>query len=372
MADETAAAAPEDPQDVVVTVVSFVSTITVLLLALAFRRYRAQQARNRKPDPADAVSEKDVQHVGEQLAQRVSSSDDVTLDSMLAMLASAPAMRKLGTRAFRSEHRALSKLYLALQRAGASVAAPTDSDSAVLLLLVFQLRSTAADLQTTTLRPTLAQLQHEATDNAAYVLSSVFELSCKRQWLQPALVSHTLQAGLQAGVWSDTDPECLQIVRSQFASAGGRWPDVGLSATAHSWMGQPVIGVGTTVEVGVTVARRHAGPATAILAKKVARGKGLVSVVESYRCFIARDTDGDGGGKGSMVGIVDVDVESLEQREAHATIKINAPRVIGTYHFRVVLRVAGALGVHADTACSFDVVGLDHPALQQDDDDDYD
>ena len=366
----------EEALDVVTTVITFVGTVAILLLALAFRRYRAQQAASRKADPADAIGAADAAHVANVLAERVAAGDGVTMETMLNAVTSAPAMRRLGERALRLERRSLRRLHgmmqkTALVKAGVAERAPEDGEGAVHLLLGFQLRTAAAEMKRA-LPAGLEELHRTAAIGAGYVLSSSFNHCCAKRWLEPALATHALQAGLRAGVWSDVDPACLQLVREQ---AGGSLPEVGVSAAAQSWLGQPVIGVGSAIEVTVTVERRHAGstaPHTVLTSKKVTRGHDLVDVTESYRCFLEREVDGAGGGKGSLVGIVDVDVDDPMASHVTSTMKMTAPQQPGTYRFRVHLRTDGLVGMRAEASCEFEVVGADHPALQQDDNDDYD
>jgi len=125
------------------------------------------------------------------------------------------------------------------------------------------------------------------------------------------------------------------------------------------------------VEVEDVVERAHAGPCSAKYEKMVPRGGQLVKVVESYGCLVCRDSETAGGSKGSIVGMVDVDVDDWAQAEASASFKMIAPKEPGTYELRVHMRSGSTLGVRADVGCSFEVVAAESLAAQQKDEDSY-
>jgi len=216
----------------------------------------------------------------------------------------------------------------------------------------------------------LLPLAAAAVDGALYMLPSLYEASVKAKRLSAALAALSLQACLKAGLWSDTDPECISIEREQLAAAGVPYPDIRVRASARSWMRQPEIHAGKMVELEVVVERAHAGESNAKHQKKVPRDGKLVPVMETYACIISRETDTDGGSKGSIVGCVDVDVYDVKQEEAKGILKIVAPKLPGTYEFCVYVRSAVLLGVRAEAKCSFDVVS--EQPTRQEADSDYD
>jgi len=126
------------------------------------------------------------------------------------------------------------------------------------------------------------------------------------------------------------------------------------------------------VEVEVVVSRAHAGPSEAKYQKKVPRDGKLVPVMETYACLVSRETDTEGGSKGSIIGTVDVDVFDVLQEEAKNTLKMVAPKQPGTYELCVHLRSGIVLGVRAEARCSFNVVSPDALSSQQKEHEDSD
>jgi len=290
-------------------------------------------------------------------------------------------MRKLGERVLQDASRKLCRLHALLQKKGvvtASTAAPENGEAAVRLLLAYELHSGTEKLQQKDARldPVLDGLQHAIADGARWLMPSVYEGCVKEKWLSPALSALSLQVCLYSGLWSDIDPKCVDKIRNTMAADGVPFPDVNVRAAAKSWMGQPVIAAGTMVEIEVTVTRAHAGASGAKFQKKVVRDGKLVPVMETYACIISRECDTDGGSKGSIVGVVDVDVLDVMQETARGTLKMVAPKQPGTYALRVYLRSAAVLGVRDESECSFEVVCTEALAAQQqkeqEEDSDYD
>jgi len=242
----------------------------------------------------------------------------------------------------------------------------------VRLLLAYQLHSSLEALlqKDARLDAVVAELQVAAADGALFILPSLYEASIKGKWLQPALATLALQVCLRSGLWSELDPKCVDIARAQLEGQGAPYPDVSLRLTAKSWMGQPNISPGTMIEVGVAVERAHAGASRAKYQKKVPTREGtLKPVMETYSCLVSRESDTEGGSKGSIVGTVDVDVFDVMQEEARSTLKMVAPKQPGKYELRVDLRSAIVLGVRAETTCAFEVVSTEALAAQHQDDD---
>jgi len=191
----------------------------------------------------------------------------------------------------------------------------------------------------------------------------------KAKWLQPALAVLSLQVCLRAGLPSDLDPKCVDVVRAKHADDNAPYPDISLRLSAKSWMGQPVISPGTMVEVTIVVERAHVGASGARYQKKVPRDGKLVPVMETYACLVSRESDTESGSKGSILGMVDVDVFDVMQDEARGTLKTVAPKQPGKYELRVHLRSAVVLGVRAETTCSFEVASSEAMASSQENDD---
>ena len=117
------------------------------------------------------------------------------------------------------------------------------------------------------------------------------------------------------------------------------------------------------------VERAHAGASDAKFQKKVPRDGKLVPVMETYACLVSRESETEGGSKGSIVGTVDVDVFDVMIEEAKATFKMVAPKQPGKYNFRLDLRSGIVLGVRAEATCSFEVVSPEAMADAHVDDD---
>jgi len=184
-----------------------------------------------------------------------------------------------------------------------------------------------------------------------------------------------LQACCSLGLWSWEEARCKELMAARLAEQGCALPEPRLAFSVKSWMGSDLIAPGSTIEATIEFERLHAGKGSGEPYQRTLRMRGQqsVTVFESYTCLLSRQAAGSGGGAGSVLDTLVIDVEDFEQQVVTTRLKFCAPLEPGDYYLSAQLLLPAVLGVEANASCGFTVSRIDDERFATDDeDDDYD
>ena len=118
--------------------------------------------------------------------------------------------------------------------------------------------------------------------------------------------------------------------------------------------------------------REHAGESGATHQRLGWRGGQPVPIYEAYTCLLTRDTDSSGGKAGTVVALVEIEVDDLARGTATVEYKLTAPKTPGEYKMRIHCLSLEVLGIDADAEAAFTVASADEMGAMEQQNDDYD
>ena len=118
--------------------------------------------------------------------------------------------------------------------------------------------------------------------------------------------------------------------------------------------------------------REHAGESGATHQRLGWRGGQPVPIYEAYTCLLTRDTDSSGGKAGTVVALVEIEVDDLARGTATVEYKLTAPKQSGEYKIRIHCLSLEVLGVYTEAMCAFTVADPADMSAMEQQNDDYD
>ena len=95
-------------------------------------------------------------------------------------------------------------------------------------------------------------------------------------------------------------------------------------------------------------------------------------IYEAYTCLLTRENDTPGGKAGSVITLLEIEVDDLTKKMATVEYKLTAPKQSGEYKIRIHCLSLEVLGVYTEAMCAFTVADPADMSAMEQQNDDYD